>query len=1256
MTSSIYTVGGAVPQRGNAVYVERLADKELLDLCLHGSVSFILTTRQIGKSSLRIRTSAFLQKQGIIPINVDLNELGEKTPTMQQWYFGLIRLLVDEMSEIQDAEEIDLDEVKAWWQQNDDVPVIKRFIDFMRNILLKRFDQKIVFFIDEIDTTIGLDYTDDFFAAIRTLMSERDAFPQVDRLTIVLIGSALPSDLIDNPIRTPFNIGKPVVLTDFTPEEARPLSEGFGLPPAHAEEVLNWILEWTGGHPYLTQFLCSETRANIAEEGRDTLSKRDVDRIVESKLLTRGVDDHNLNWVGKQLSASNVPHRKEMLLTYNKVLRGLKVKNDEKDEIHSRLKLAGIVKVVDGRLHIRNRIYETFFNRKWVKDKLDDSGFFATTPPEILFRIAFVGSALLLLSLLASVFFLYLAATQAIRVEAVLVQTTIDRLIARSELEFGNEQHLLAMFLAKEALSLINTPGQSFDENIVALLYNRVYAPGIGTTIPLPQDEDEDDENAAGVTSVAWGTHENGNDFAVVRYDSNQLSRWDFAEERHDPFTVNNELPLLMDTPLEIAGNGSEQFIYALVSEGIVRYDPLELGSGNLLEGDVPSNIVSMDFSPMGEQLVTISSDTLSVYKPEDNSPLTWNEVVKGNPLNETQEYINVMWGSGDCIATVERDRNEGNFLLYFYKFGPDNSVSKSDEIPTYSDSIAFVSADPLKVAHASSEDRVTILTLNAETCFPETNADAEISSAGINTEVQALAWSDSERQLAVIIDNSRLRVYDILPQDVFQVSFEVSIEDIEEVVWHPSKPLLATISGLSPEVLVWETVHGAQVQFLRSPSSHDFARGVAIAESESRFVVTADGKGVEHFDRNNETIYHLSDILESDISDECQITYISARPTTDPNDTILAVGTNCSKLFILDPNSPDNTKRWMEVKLDELEDESEHAENVAIEWAAQVNSETNLQWFASVWRLSETPTVTRLYVHRPKDDSFESSLVEENDRRWTGISSGPDGRYLASSDEVNNVAIYEIDESAQKCVGLWSTPGEDLLGLAWSRRSEQDDTNRGQIAAAGAEGIIYIVDPNNIITADEDCQNSTIEDVPELDTRSARVNDVAWGYSSNQTQEDSDSETLRLFSANSNGSLSVFDLETRQLLYSITDEHIASVDYIIWHEGQFASSSSDGTVIVWRDDSLIDLQYWIEENREIDISCLERENYFGILSQCNSEGVVSPEATPLPSRTPTMEVTSTQTSETDLSSMTPVAVQTETPVSPTANSSGDDS
>ena len=244
--ANIFSVGGTV-QASKGIYLSRQADQKLLQLCQQGEFIYILTSRQMGKSSLMISTASELKKTGVKSVIIDLTKIGTQV-TVEQWYLGLLL-------EIEEQLMLDTD-VEEWWEANDNVGVTQRLSNFFQDVLLEEVTSGVVVFVDEIDTTLSLDFTDDFFAAIRYLYVARAQDDQFERLSFVLIGVATPGDLIRDSRRTPFNIGQRLDLTDFTVDEAMPLAEGLGLAREPAQQLLKWVLEWTGGHPYLTQRLC----------------------------------------------------------------------------------------------------------------------------------------------------------------------------------------------------------------------------------------------------------------------------------------------------------------------------------------------------------------------------------------------------------------------------------------------------------------------------------------------------------------------------------------------------------------------------------------------------------------------------------------------------------------------------------------------------------------------------------------------------------------------------------------------------------------------------------------------------------------------------------------------------------------------------------------------------------------------------------------------------------------------------------------
>jgi WD40 repeat protein len=309
----------------------------------------------MGKSSLMQRTAEELHAQGIIPVIIDLSQMGSQL-TAEQWYLGILTIIVDNL-------DLDVD-LENWWHQHQHMGMVQRLTQFFQKILLTEVSERMVIFIDEIDTTLNLPFTDDFFSAIRYLYNARAEFPEFDRFSFVLIGVATPSDLINDPKRTPFNIGQRVDLSDFIFAEALPLANGFDLQDEEAQQVLSWVLKWTDGHPYLTQRLCYF----IAVQDENNWSEIKVDQLVAEFFFDEESEkDSNLLFVRDMLTR-RAPDTIKALTVYREIRRGRhKVFDEEQSPIKSHLKLSGIVRREQNVLQVRNLIYSVVFDLRWIR-------------------------------------------------------------------------------------------------------------------------------------------------------------------------------------------------------------------------------------------------------------------------------------------------------------------------------------------------------------------------------------------------------------------------------------------------------------------------------------------------------------------------------------------------------------------------------------------------------------------------------------------------------------------------------------------------------------------------------------------------------------------------------------------------------------------------------------------------------------------------------------------------------------------------
>ena len=353
---SFFQVGGTLAPDSKS-YVTRVADTELLRLTRAGEYCNVLTARQIGKSSLMVRTYQQLRREDIHTVVIDLETIGIQRIPANEWYFALI-------GEIRRQLQLEVDE-ERWWKERESLSLVQRFTEFLQDVVLQETSGQVVIFVDEIDSTLNQPFTDDFFAAIRSMFNERAANPDNKRLTFVLVGVAHPSDLIkDRMRRTPYNIGHTIELSDFTPREARTLLPGLEWEYAgRSERILQRVLYWTDGHPYLTQRVCAE----IASRTESRWPNREIDRLVNELFLREGQlrGETNLQRVADYIQGSQ--YREEMLQLYREILSGKQVRDDERSIVKSQLKLSGVVKATPkGYLRVRNRIYERVFGPQWA--------------------------------------------------------------------------------------------------------------------------------------------------------------------------------------------------------------------------------------------------------------------------------------------------------------------------------------------------------------------------------------------------------------------------------------------------------------------------------------------------------------------------------------------------------------------------------------------------------------------------------------------------------------------------------------------------------------------------------------------------------------------------------------------------------------------------------------------------------------------------------------------------------------------------
>lgn len=349
-------------------YVYRKADEEL-DQFLRSSaersrVCYILAAPQTGKSSLMLKAGSRLEKSEYISIRIRV-QTSVANGSALSLYLDMIKhicqgLKLDDSSLMQ--------EMEVFWREAKDLQPSEKFRESIAKIIPQIGNRKLIVFIEEIQQLIEWRLQDDFMSLMREI-SESDEEP-LQKLKFVLLGVANPLDLI----REVGYKGRiiPIELGPLS-GDCQPLLGGLTKVSKQPAAVLQEILRWTGGQPFLTKILCdlAAKRVRIREESE---IKAQISRLVRLQILQEersGLLQSHFQKIEHYFIRGASERTNRILYglkLYRRILRDSgPCEFREHSAAQRDLLVSGLVKKSDDSLDCANLIYKQIFTDEWIE-------------------------------------------------------------------------------------------------------------------------------------------------------------------------------------------------------------------------------------------------------------------------------------------------------------------------------------------------------------------------------------------------------------------------------------------------------------------------------------------------------------------------------------------------------------------------------------------------------------------------------------------------------------------------------------------------------------------------------------------------------------------------------------------------------------------------------------------------------------------------------------------------------------------------
>lgn len=370
---SFYYIGGGIPADRDA-YVLREIDTELSDFLIGTSdkrFCHVLAARQMGKTSLMKRLINNLNDESIrIFIEINIQGFGEVNSEIVLYSTILSRICNQINACIEDK---NINEyVNSKMEEKNNIAPGLKFQDCLKYILRVIEDKKLIIFLDEIQCLINWNLQNSFFGVMKAIAENDNLIWK--RINIVLLGLVNPCDLITNYTYS-VNHYQPFEMTNLS-GKCEALWSGLNEITIKPEIIISAVLKWTGGKPFLTQYLCDRIlhecqKKNISLDSETKIYK-EIENLVKSKILPELNQKDSQNHLKSiqdwfLLNNFNLKEKIESLSLYEKLLE---IENhvDFNSGSYKQMELiiSGLATRENKTLKIACPIYREIFDKDWA--------------------------------------------------------------------------------------------------------------------------------------------------------------------------------------------------------------------------------------------------------------------------------------------------------------------------------------------------------------------------------------------------------------------------------------------------------------------------------------------------------------------------------------------------------------------------------------------------------------------------------------------------------------------------------------------------------------------------------------------------------------------------------------------------------------------------------------------------------------------------------------------------------------------------